>query len=179
MDVVVAPPAVLDDLVKSGKTAAANRVTVGRVGVGVTVRDGAPVPRIATVDEFKQSMLNAESLVYNQASTGIYVAKLFDRLGIAERLKAKTTLYPDGQAVLNHVIKGKGGEIGFGALTEIIVYSKKGLKLVAPLPAEIQNYTSYAATVVASGAAADVAQAFVRHITTPAAKAAFAVTGIE
>ncbi|HLQ27552.1 MAG TPA: substrate-binding domain-containing protein [Acidiferrobacterales bacterium] len=179
VDVVIAPPAVLDDLVKAGKAAAANRVIVGRVGVGITVRDGAPRPGIATVDEFKQSMLDAESLVYNQASTGIYVAGLFDRLGIAEQLKAKTTRYPDGPAVLNHVIKGKGNEIGFGATTEINEYSKKGLKLVGPLPAEIQNYTAYAATAMADGAAVDVAQAFVRYLTTPAAKAAFAVTGVE
>lgn len=179
VDVVIAPPAVLDDLVKAGKTAAADRLTVGRVGVGITVRDGAPLPSMATVDEFKQSVLNAESLVYNQASTGIYLAGLFDRLGIAEQLKAKTTRYPDGAAVLNHVIKGKGIEIGFGAITEIVEYKKRGLKLVGPLPAEIQNYTTYAATIVAGGAAADVAQAFVRYITTPAAKAAFAATGVE
>ncbi len=179
VDVVIAPPAVLDDLVKGGKAAAADRVTVGRVGVGVTVRDGAPLPRIATVDEFKQSALSAGSLVYNQASTGIYLEGLFDRLGIGEQLKAKTTRYPDGAAVLNHVIKGKGIEIGFGAITEIIEYSKKGLKLVGPLPAEIQNYTTYAATIVAGGAAADTARALVRTITTTAAKAAFAAAGVE
>jgi len=179
VDVIVAPPAVLDDLVKGGKTAAADRIAVGRVGVGVAVRDGAPVPRIASVDEFKRSMLEAESLVYNEASTGIHVASLLERLGIAEQLKAKTTRYPDGAGVLNHVIKGKGREIGFGATTEIIGYSKKGVRLVGPLPAELQSYTSYAATAVASGAAAEAAQAFVRYITTPAAKAAFAATGVE
>ncbi len=178
VDLIIAPPAVLDDLVKAGKAAAANRVTVGRVGVGVTVRAGAPLPRIATVDEFKQSLRNAESLVYNQASTGIYLEGLFDRLGIGE-LKAKTTRYPDGAAVLNHVIKGKGTEIGFGAITEIIEYSKKGLKLVGPLPAEIQNTTTYAATIVADSGPIDAPREFVRYITTPAARAAFAAAGVE
>ena len=134
---------------------------------------------IATVDEFKQSVLNAESLVYNQASTGIYLASLFDRLGIGAQLKAKTTRYPDAAAVLNHVIKGKGNEIGLGATTVIIEGESKGLKLVGPLPAEIQNYTTYAATVVTGSVAADAARAFVRTITTPAAKAAFAAAGIE
>lgn len=86
---------------------------------------------MATVDQFEKSVLNAESLVYNEASTGVYLAGLFDRLGIAEQLKAKATRYPDGAAVLNHVSKGKGIEIGFGAITEIIEYKKKGLKLVA------------------------------------------------
>lgn len=179
VDVLIAPPAVLDDLEKAGKAAAANRATVGRIGVGVMVRDGAPLPEIATVEEFKQSLLNAESVVYNQASTGIYLAGLFDRLGIAEQLKARTTRYPDADAVLNHVIKGKGNEIGLGATTVIIESEKKGLKLVGPLPAEIQNYTTYAATMLADGPAADAARALVSYITTPAAKAALAATGVE
>lgn len=179
VDIVIAPLAALDELVKAGKIAAAERVTVGRIGVGVTVRDGAPLPKIATVDEFKQSLLSAGSVIYNQASTGIYLEGLFDRLGIAAQLKARTTRYPDFAAVLNHVSKGKGDEIGLGATTVIIEGENKGLKLVGPLPAEIQNYTTYAATVVADGAAGDASREFVRYLTTPAAKAAFAAAGIE
>jgi len=178
-DVIVAPPAVLDELVRGGKAPAGNRAAVGRVGVGIAVRDGAPVPRIATVEEFKQSMLEAESLVYNEASTGIHVAGVVERLGLAERLKSKTTRYPDGAAVLDHLARGKGKEIGFGATTEILAYGKKGLKLVGPLPPELQSYTSYAATAMAAGSAAEAAQAFVRYITTPSAKAALAATGVE
>jgi len=179
VDVLIAPPAVLDELVKAGKALAAHRIAVGRIGVGVMVRDGAPLPKIATVDEFKQSLLNAGSLVYNQASTGAYLAGLFDRLGIGEQLKAKTTRYPDAAAVITHLIKGKGDEIGLGATTVILESKKKGLKLVGSLPAEIQNYTTYAATIMADGLAEDPARAFVRHITTPAAKAAFAAAGVE
>lgn len=178
-DVVIAPSALLDDLVKSGKARAAERITVGRIGVGVTVRDGAPLPKIATVEEFRQSLLNAESLVYNQASTGIYLERLFDRLGIGAQLKAKTTRYPDAEAVLDHVGKGKGGEIGLGATTVIIEGKNRGLRLVGPLPPEIQNYTTYAATIMADGPAGKAAQAFVRYLTSAAAKAAFAAAGIE
>lgn len=179
VDVVIAPPAVLDDLVKGGKAAAKDRVMVGRIRVGVTVRSGAPLPKIATVDEFKQSLLSAESVVYNQASTGIYLEGLFERLGIGAQLKAKTTRYPDFAAVLDHVSKGRGNEIGLGATTVIIEGESKGIKLVGPLPAEIQNYTSYAATVVADGAARDAAREFARYVTIPAAKAALAAAGIE
>ena len=175
-DVVIVPPAALDDLVKSGKVAAAEHVTVGRIGVGVAVRDGAPLPKIATVDEFKQSLLNADSVVYNQASTGIYLESLFDRLGIGAQLKPKTTRYVDFAAVLDHVIKGKGNEIGLGASAVIIEGKNKGLRLVGPLPAEIQNYTNYAATVAAAN---NAAREFVCYLTTPAAKATFAAAGIE
>ena len=65
--IVIAPPELLDELAKSAITA--GRVMVGRIGVGVMVRDGAPLPRIATVEELKQSLLNSESIVFNQAST--------------------------------------------------------------------------------------------------------------
>lgn len=179
VDVVIAPPTVLDEWVKTGKAASSNRVTVGRIGVGVMVRDGAPLPKIGTVDDFKESLLSAEAIVYNQASTGIYLETLFERLGIAPSLENKTTRYPDAAAVLSHVGKGSGNEIGLGAVTVIIEGASKGLKFVGPLPAEIQNYTTYTATVVADSVAPDTAQDFVRYLTSPASRKAFAAAGIE
>ena len=178
-DVVIAPTALLDELVKAGNAQAAERVIVGRIGVGVMVRGGAPLPKIATVDEFKQSLLNAESIVHNQASTGIYLQGLFERLGIAEQLAAKTTRYPDFAPVLDHISKGKGAEIGLGATTVIIEAEAKGLKFAGPLPPEIQNYTTYGATVMAASASGDAAQALIRYLITPGAKALFTAAGVE
>jgi len=179
LDVVIAPPAVLDEWVKAAKATAADRVTVGRIGVGVMVRDGAPQPKIATANEFKQALLSAESVVYNQASTGIYLEKLFEHLEIAEHLKTKTVRYPDAAAVLDHIRKGKGDEIGLGATTVILEGESKGLTFVGPLPPEIQNYTTYAAIVIAAGSASEAAREFVRYLTGPAAQKTFAAAGIE
>ncbi|HXV82646.1 MAG TPA: substrate-binding domain-containing protein [Candidatus Binatia bacterium] len=176
-DIVIAPPAVLEEWVKAGKMAATERVTVGRIGVGVMVHDGAPPPGIATVDEFKRSLLNSESIVYNQASTGIYLEKLFARLGIGKQLEKKTTRCPDAAAVLNHI--SNGNEIGFGATTVIIEHESKGLTFVGPLPPEIQNYTTYAANVVGTGLASKAARQFIRYLTSPAAKETLAAAGIE
>jgi len=178
-DLVIAPPDLLDEVARTGKALAADRVTVGRIGVGLMIRHGAPVPKIATVDEFKQSLLNAESIVYNQASTGIYLESLFDRLGISAQLAAKTTRYPDFAAVRDHVSNGKGSEIGLGATTVIIESASKGLKFVGPLPAEIQNYTTYAATVMADSPAGDAAVSLLRYLTNPQARAMFTAAGIE
>jgi molybdate transport system substrate-binding protein len=177
-DVVVAPAQLFDDLVKAGKVAG-ERITVGRVGVGVMVREGAPSPKIATVDELRQSLLDADSVVYNHASTGIYLEALFARLGIAAQLKTKTTRYPDAAAVLAHVGRGKIGEIGFGATTVIIEARSKGLVFVGPLPAEIQNYTAYAAMATVGGAASDAAREFLRYFATDVAKAILAEAGIQ
>jgi molybdate transport system substrate-binding protein len=179
LDVVIAPPAVLDEWAKAAKTTATDRVTIGRIGVGVMVRESAPLPRIASVDDFKQALLSAESVIYNQASTGIYLEKLFERLGIAEQLKPKTVRYPDAAAVLDHIAKGNGAEIGLGATTVIIEGVNKGLKFVGPLPPEIQNYTTYAAAVVNAGSASDAAREFVRFLTGPVAQKVFASAGIQ
>lgn len=176
-DVVIAPPELLDDLVEGGKAQLTDRVTVGRIGVGVMVRDGAPLPKITTVEEFTQSVLDADSIVYNQASTGLYIESLFKRLGIAGQLEAEITRYADFAAVHDHVSKGHGKEIGFGATTVIIESAGERLKFVGPLPAEIQNYTTYVAALIAD--AGDAARALVSYLASPAAKAILADAGIE
>ena len=85
-DVLIAPPAALDQHVRDGKVMAEGRVTVGRVGAGVVTRAGLPSPDISTTAAFKQTVLDAESIVYNTASTGLYLEKLFERLGIADEI---------------------------------------------------------------------------------------------
>jgi molybdate transport system substrate-binding protein len=177
--ILVSPPAVIAQAAKDGKVDAATRVAVGRVGVGVTVRSDAPVPAIGTVDALKATLLAADSIVYNTASTGLYLEKLFDTLGIKDALQAKTTRYPDGAAVMEHVLRGKGSEIGFGAITEIRLYDGRGLRLVGPLPAAIQNYTSYEAVLMTGATASVPARAALAIMATPAGRAAFASGGVE
>jgi molybdate transport system substrate-binding protein len=178
-DLMIAPVNLLDELSTQDNAKGADRSTVGRIGVGVAVRDGAPLPKIATGDEFKQSLLDAESIVYNQASTGSYLESLFERLGISAQLKAKTSRYADFAAVRDHIRKGRGNEIGLGATTVIIESATKGLKFVGPLPAEIQNYTTYAAIVMADSPVRETAATLFRYLSSLNAKAIFTSAGIE
>ena len=175
-DVVIAPPAALDEF--AGKVAA-DRVNVGRVGLGVAVRPGAPVPDISSAEALKRSALQAESIVFNRASTGIYFENLLKKMGIYEQLEARTTRYADGASVMEHVLKGKGREIGFGPVTEILLHREKGLKLVGPLPPEVQNYTSYSAVPMTAAANAELAGVFVRYLGSPEGKALFVAAGVE
>jgi molybdate transport system substrate-binding protein len=178
-DILIAPPAAIGQAIKDNKVVADTRVQIGRVGAGIVVRSGASLPDVASVDALKQALLAADTLVYNTASTGLYLDKLFEKMGIAEAIKIKTARYPNGEGVMEHVIKGKGSEIGFGAITEIRMYESKGLKLVGPLPAEVQNYTSYEAAVMTGAASADAAMLVLRQLVTPEAKQLFAAAGIE
>src|SRR2546430_14959698 len=178
-DIVIAPPDAIAKAAKDGKVVAETQVPVGRVGGGVVVRNGASAPDISSVDALKRSLLAADSVVYNTASSGIYLEKLFEKMGILEQIKAKTTRYPGGAAVMDHVSKGKGNEIGFGAITEIKAYEPKGVKLVGPLPADVQNYTSYEAAMMTGAASPEAAKAVLNQMRTAAGKAAFAAGGME
>ncbi len=178
-DVLISPPAAIDNAVKDGKVIGETRAPVGRVGAGVIVRAGAPQPSVATVDDLKQALLKADTVVYNTASTGLYLDKLFAKIGVLDDIKAKTTRYPDGASVMEHVIKSQGNEIGFGAITEIKMYEPKGLKLLGPLPADVQNYTSYQAVVMSGSQQQDAARSVLKLLGSPAGKAAFTGGGVE
>jgi molybdate transport system substrate-binding protein len=176
-DVVIAPPAVIGEFAAAGKLAE-TRANVGRVGMGVAVRDGAPAPDISNAEGLKRSVLAADSLVFNRASTGLYLEGLLKKMDVYTQVEGKTTRYPDGAAVMEHVIKGKGNEIGFGAMTEILLYQGKGLKFVGPVPAEVQNYTSYTAAPLASGKQQALAQEFVSFLSGPVGKPLFVAAGV-
>jgi molybdate transport system substrate-binding protein len=175
-DVVIAPPAVIGDFAAASKLAE-TRANVGRVGMGVAVRGGAPLPDISSADALKRSVLDAESLVFNRASTGLYLESLLKKMDVYTQVEGKTTRYADGASVMEHVIKGKGREIGFGAMTEILLYQGKGLTLVGPVPAEVQNYTAYSAAPLASSAQAALAQQFVTFLSGPG-KPLFVAAGV-
>jgi molybdate transport system substrate-binding protein len=178
-DIVIVTPAVITQAAKDGKVVADTRAPVGRVGAGIIVRSAATAPNVGTVEALKQALLAADSVVYNSASSGLYLDTLFEKMGVLAQIKPKTTRYPDGASVMEHVIKGNGNEIGFGAITEIKLYTSKGLQFVGPLPAEAQNYTTYDAALMTGAPAADAAKAVLRLLATPAAKATFTAAGIE
>jgi len=177
-DVVIAPPGALDEFAKAG-TISSDRVSLGRVGLGVAVRPGAESPDISSSEALKRSVLQADSIVFNRASSGIYLEELFKKMGIYDQILPKTTRYPDAGAVVEHVLKGKGREIGFSPVTEILLHRDKGLKLVGPLPADVQNYTSYAAAPMTTAANAELARGFVRYLGGAESKALFVAAGVD
>lgn len=179
-DLVIAPPAALDALAaasKLGGADASQRVAIGSVGLGVAVRPGSWRPDISSADTFRRALLDADSLVFNRASTGLYVEGLLTRLGVANETAAKTTRYPDGASVMVHVLRGHGRELGLGAITEIALARDQGLVFVGPLPPALQNLTLYVASPTQARPAPAV-QALLQQLASPAARAAFEAAGI-
>ena len=176
-DMVIAPPAVLDELEKAAKVGT-ERAAIGRVGIGVAVRPGAALPDISNPEAVKRAVLEADSLVFNRASTGLYFEGLLKKMGLDAQALPKSTRYPGGASVMDHVLHGKGREIGFGAITEIVLLQGKGLQLVGPLPAELQTLTSYAAAPMKAQQGSNV-QALMRHLANEKTRAGFAAAGID
>lgn len=178
-DILIAPAGVVDQAVKDRLVFTETRLSLGKVGVGVTVRAGARVPNIATAEALKQSVMNADAIIYNQGSSGLYIEKLFDQMGLAALLKTKGQRYVNGAEVLERVIGGTGNEIGFGAITEIRMHASRGARLVGPLPAAIQNYTTYVAVMMVAAPSPEGAMDFLGYLASPVAKRMLTATGVE
>lgn len=178
-DVLVITPAVVDEMIASGRLAAGSKVNLASVGIGVLVKQGAPKPDIATVDKFKQALLKAKTVAYidpaSGGSSGIYIDKLLVKLGIADQIKPKAKLKQGGH-VADLIASGEA-ELGIHQISEIVPV--KGVTLVGPLPKEIQNTTTYAAGLSASAKDKAAAQELIQYLSGPDAAAVLKSKGME
>jgi molybdate transport system substrate-binding protein len=177
-DVAIITPTVIDDLAGKGRISG-SRVDLAKVGIGVAVRQGAPVPDIGTVEAFREALLSAKSVAYIDpkagGSSGIYFDRLLDRLGIGEAVRAKARLKSGGY-VAELVANGEA-ELAVHQMSEILPV--KGVTLVGPLPAPVQNTTVYAAGVGAAAREPAAAKALLEHLAGPAAASVLAAKGME
>ena len=162
-EVVVTASPIVDGLIKNGKVIADTRVDLGRSGIGVEVRAGAPKPDISSVEAFKRALLNAKSIGYLEVGSGIYLAALLDRLGIAEAIAPKVRR-PDTDIVSELVAKGEI-ELGMVVITQIM--TTPGVELVGPLPSEIQSYVTFTGGVSANAKAPDAARELLKFLQGP------------
>ena len=177
-DMAVLTPEAIDELIKKGRVVAGSRADLAKVGVGVVVKSGAPRPDIGSVDAFKKTLIAAKSVAYIDpqagGSSGIYVARLLDKLGIAAEIKPKAVLIHGG-AVAEHVVDGEA-EIGIHQISEILPV--KGATLVGPLPQEIQNFTVYSAGISTGARDPGAAKALIASFATAKAIAMMKERGV-
>ncbi len=180
-DVLVATAGAMDEFAAAGKIAAATRALLGRSRVGVVVHKDAPSPDVSDTEAFKRALLAASAVVRNDASSGIYIATLLENLGLQAQLGERIVVVSSGSAIITTVAERGMGAIGMGQISEIMVMIDKGcpVKLVAPLPDAIQNFSTYYAAAMPGGAAPDAAMALARALTGDDAKKIFAATGID
>ena len=178
-DVAILTPEAIDGLAKDGKVVPGSRADLAKVGVGVVVKAGSPLPDISTDEAFKRALLAAKSVAYIDpkagGSSGIYVDGLLERLGIADQVRAKAVLVHGG-AVADHIADGEA-EIGVHQISEILPVA--GVTLVGPLPADIQNFTIYAAGVGTAAKDAAAARGFVQFLAGPHALPIIKAKGMQ
>jgi molybdate transport system substrate-binding protein len=177
-DVVVVPPAVMDAFAQAGRVGS-ERAMLGRVGQGIAMRPGAPVPEVSGVEAMKRALLEADSVVFNRATGGQYIESMLRKIGVYDAIERKTTRYASAGEVMNHLLKGSGRELGFAPITEIVLFREKGLRFVGPLPAEVRQYNAYVASPMRGAADAQAAAALVRFLGSAPAKAALISGGVE
>jgi molybdate transport system substrate-binding protein len=165
-DLVVTSSTSQSELIEQGKIVGASVTALAHCGVGVAVRAGLPCPDIGTAEAFKQAMLAAKTVAYSTGPSGVYVAALFERLGIADAMKPKTRQVPSGMTVGPFVAKGEA-DIGFQQESELV--HVPGIDYIGPLPPGLQNVTVFSAGVHTQAAHPDAAKALLRFLTTPAA----------
>jgi molybdate transport system substrate-binding protein len=175
-DVAVLNPPQLDALIKQKLIATDTRTVLGRAGIGVGIRAGAPKPDISTVDAFKRTLLGAKAVAYpGEGASGKYFVSVVERLGIAEQMKPRMKPMP---AEYNVEV------VATGAADLVVVVASRisgvpGVQFVGGIPAELQTWIGFTAGASPASRNPDAARALLRFFTTPDAAAVLKSTGIE
>lgn len=175
-DVVIIQPDHIAELAHSGKVTAGDHPAFGRIGIGLAARADAPARDIKTADALKQALLHADTIVFNNVASGNHFAKVLERLGIADDVRAKVVRTDPGK-MYEPLLSGSGDDLAAGTVTQI--RADKRLKLLGPLPGELQSHLSYAAVPMIGAQNPKIAIDFVRFLWTPAARAQLAAAGVE
>jgi molybdate transport system substrate-binding protein len=175
-DVLITGSGPLDGLIRDGKIIAGTRTDIARSGIGVGVRAGAPRPDISSVEAFKRALLDAQSIAYlRDVGSGIHVARLLQRLGIAGAIESKVTR-PESDIVSELVANGEV-ELGLVVITQIL--TTPGVELVGPLPPEIQSYVAFTAGISANSREPEAARDLIKFLTGPIATPVIWAQGME
>lgn len=180
-DVIILAQSMMDQVAKRGKILPDSRALLGSSRTGVAVHAKAPSPDLSDTAAFKKLIQGATQVIYNKASSGLYAAKLLEKLGLKKGLGSKIVVVDSGAAIMETVAAQPPGAVGLAQMSEIMVLVEKGcaVKLAAPLPDEIQNVTSYDAAATVASKAPDVARKLATSLTSEVAKKIFAATGIS
>jgi molybdate transport system substrate-binding protein len=179
-DLLITSAPLMAEIEKTGKLTAGSRTDLGRVGLGVVIREGAAVPDVSTPEALKQLLINAKSIAYTDPKLGgtsvIHLMKLAERFGITDLVVKKGVTATGGDDASEKVAHG-AAEIGVTLISEILPI--KGAKLAGPLPGDTQLWTIYASAIPASSKEPAHARAFISTLTSPAMAARWTAGGFE
>ncbi len=165
-DVVVLASDAIDKLIAAGHALAGSKVDLVRSGVAVAVRAGAPAPDISSEAAVRAAVLQARSLSYSTGPSGVALAQLFERWGIAGEIGSRLVV-PAPSVPVGALVASGEVELGFQQLSEMI--HLEGIRVQGPLPPAIQITTIFSAAVCARSTQAEAARALLAYMASPAA----------
>jgi molybdate transport system substrate-binding protein len=161
-DVVILSVPAIDKLEKAGALVAGSRREVAKTFIAVCVREGAPRPDIGTPQAFKRTLEAARVIAVSDpavgGSAGVYLAGLFERLGLAAMMKDKGMPQQSGVEVARRVAEGTA-DIGLTLSGEVA--SVAGAVIAGPLPPPLGHDTTYCAAVAAESREKNAGDAFI------------------
>jgi molybdate transport system substrate-binding protein len=176
-DVVIVTVESIAQLSKEGKTAGGEGTPISRAGVGIGIRKGAHRPDISTPDAIKRAMLGAKAIAYGPTGASTpYILRMFDTLGIADTMKAKTLFFDTSDATNEAVAEGKA-DFGMTLVSEIL--PAKGVELLGPFPDQFQGYVRFSAAVGAASKNPEAAGALIKFLAGPDAAASIKARGMQ
>ena len=179
-DVLILSRASIDTLGKQGKIAPGSEVTLAGSGVAIAVKAGMPKPDISTPEALKQTLLKAKSIAYSEPSaggaSGVYFAKLLERMGIADQMRPKTKFPPAGGFSAELLMTGEA-ELAVQQKPELLHVA--GCEIVGLLPGDLNLVTEFAAAIMAGSNNAEIGKALIAMLQSPAAKAIFRAKGLD
>jgi molybdate transport system substrate-binding protein len=175
-DLLVMPSSFIDELIKLGKVFSGSRADLAKSGIGVAVRAGARKPDVSSSDALKRALLAAGSVSYSSSASGIYLAGLFERMGIAAELRGKIRQSSPGVPVGELIARGEA-EIGFQQVSELLPIG--GIDYLGPLPADVQHFTIFSAGLHIAAQEPAAARELIDFIKSPAVAAVIKKSGME
>lgn len=179
-DVLILSRAGLDTLKQQGKVEAGSDVPLASSGVGIAVKAGARKPDISTPEALKRTLLEAKSIAYTEPSaggaSGVYFAKLLERMGIAEEMRAKTKYPPAGGFSATLLVSGDA-ELAVQQKPELLHVA--GVEVIGFLPGDLNLITPFVAGLCSDCQHRDYGEALIASLRTPHAAAAFRAKGLE
>ena len=175
-DIVITTAASIDTLTKEGKLAAGSRVDLAKSIIGVASRPGAPKPNLTSGETLKQSLLASKKIILSGGPSGVYLADLFKKMGIADQIKSKTVMLAPGASPAEAVARGEG-DIGFTQVSELLAV--KGIDYLGPIPDDVQQIVTFSAGLNPKAPQPEAAKALLKFLTSPAAAPTLKKTGLE
>ena len=181
VDVILLTRALIDELAASGHVVADSVHDLGKVGTGVAVRAGTPLPEVSNDEALRANLLAATKIVFPDPSTataGKVIMTMFESLGIADQVRGRLQFFPNGYAAMKWLAASSGlNEIGMTQVSEIV--ANNGVTYVGPFPEKYQMKATYSVALAARAQEPALARDFISRLAAPSFRTSLKAAGYE